>query len=87
METTKYNNPLHDRQGKDKQFVTNLEYSETVIIKENKQFKCIVIVANQIRIKDENGNVRETEQGTQYKVNIENGQISFNEPLKFKTNG
>lgn len=87
METTKYNNPLHNRQGKDKQFVTNLEFSETVIITENKQFERIVIVANQIMIKDENGNLRQTEQGTQYKVNIQDGQISFNEPLKFKNNG
>jgi hypothetical protein len=75
------------RQVQDKQFNANIQYFETTVKAENIEPKRIVIISNMVWIKDQNGNIRQTEQGTQFKVNIENGQIRFDKPLKFKNNG
>lgn len=87
METTKDNNPLHKRQPQDTNFKAEIPFFETVVKTENIEPQRVVIMANYVWIKDKNGNIRQTEQGTQYKVNIQDGQISFDKPLKFKNNG
>lgn len=77
----------HKRQPQDTNFKATVPFYETVIKTENIEPQRIAIIANLVMIKDENGNVRKTIQGDQYKVNIQNGQISFNKPLKFQDNG
>jgi len=77
----------HKRQPQVTNFKAEIPFFETVVKTENTEPKRIVLLANYVWIEDENGNIRRTQQGTQYKVNIQNGQISFDKPLKFKNNG
>jgi hypothetical protein len=86
-QNNKVNAFQHKRQSQYTNFKTEIPFFETVVKIENSSPQKIIIVANLVWIKDENGNIRQTEQGTQYKVNIQDGQISFDKPLKFKNNG
>jgi len=90
MENNQKNSPnalQHKRQGQDTNFKANLQFTETIVKTENIEPQRLILVANLVWIKDQNGIIRQTEQGEHYKVNIENGQISFDKPLKFKDNG
>ncbi len=69
--------------GKDKNFITKLEYTETFVVSETKKFQRILFFTNLIALQDENGKLRRTRHGDHYKVEIKNGEITFNKPLKF----
>jgi hypothetical protein len=73
--------------SKDTNFKANIQFTETVINTEIIEPQRLVLIANLVWIKDQNGIVRQTKQGESYKVNIENGQISFEKPLKFISHG
>jgi hypothetical protein len=90
MENNQQNSPKifsEKGQGKNKQFQVHFELYEEVLSVQNFEPQRVILLANYIWIEDENGNVRKTEQGKHYKVTINNGQISFDKPLKFQNNG
>ena len=74
------------KQGKDNKIKTDFSYYETVVKNENSEPQRIILICNKVWIKSEDGTIRETSQGTQYKADIKNGEISFDKPLKFESN-
>lgn len=69
---------------KDTNFSANIQYFETVVKDEIISPQRVVFLARNIYIKDQNGVIRQTDGSVEYKVNIVNGQINFDKPLKFK---
>jgi len=79
--------PLQKGQDKDTNFKASIQVSETVVKTENIVPQRIVFDARLVHIYDHDGTVRKTKDGERYIVNIENGVISFDKPLKFRNNG
>ena len=71
-------------QIKDTNFSANIQYFETIVKEESIEPQRVVFFARDIYIKDQNGVIRQTDGSVEYKVNIANGQITFDKPLKFK---
>ncbi len=69
---------------KDTNFSANIQYFETIVKEESISPQRVVFFARNIYIKDQNGVIRQTDGSVEYKVNIVNGQINFDKPLKFK---
>ncbi len=69
---------------KDTNFSANIQYFETIVKDEIIDTQRVVFFARNIYIKDQNGVTRQTDGSVEYKVNIVNGQITFDKPLKFK---
>ncbi len=69
---------------KDANYSANIQYFETIVKEESIEPQRVVFFARNIYIKDQNGVTRETDGSVEYKVNIVNGQITFDKPLKFK---
>jgi len=69
---------------KDTNFSANIQYFETIVKEESIEPQRVVFFARNIYIKDQNGVTRQTDGSVEYKVNIVNGQITFDKPLKFK---
>lgn len=69
---------------KDTNYSANIQYFETIVKEESISPQRVVFFARNIYIKDQNGVTRETDGSVEYKVNIVNGQITFDKPLKFK---
>ncbi len=69
---------------KDTNYSANIQYFETIVKEESISPQRVVFFARNICIKDQNGVIRETDGSVEYKVNIVNGQITFDKPLKFK---
>jgi hypothetical protein len=90
MDTNQRNSPIdfaEKRQGQGTNFKASIQFEKTVIETENIENQRIVLITNFVWIKDQNGIIRKTVEGDSYKVTIENGQISFDKPLKFQENG
>ena len=69
---------------KDTNYSANIQYFETIVKEEIIAPQRVVFFASSIWIKDQNGVIRQTDGSVEYKVNIVNGQITFDKPLKFK---
>ena len=69
---------------KDTNFSANIQYFETVVKEEIISPQRVVFFARNIHIIDKNGVIRQTDGSVEYRVNIVNGQITFDKPLKFK---
>ena len=69
---------------KDTNYSANIQYFETIVKEESIEPQRVVFLARNIYIKDQNGVIRQTDGSVEYKVNIVNGQITFDKPLKFK---
>lgn len=69
---------------KDTNYSANIQYFETIVKEESISPQRVVFIARNIYIKDQNGVIRQTDGSVEYKVNIVNGQINFDKPLKFK---
>ena len=76
--------PVSLEQIKDTNFSANIQYFETIVKDEIISPQRVVFFARNIYIKDQNGVIRQTDGSVEYKVNIVNGQITFDKPLKFK---
>jgi hypothetical protein len=74
------------KQGKDNKIKTDFSYYETVVKNDNSETQRILLICHKVWIKSEDGTIRETYQGDRYKVEIKNGKISFDKPLKFENN-
>ena len=69
---------------KDTNFSANIQYFETVVKEESIAPQRVVFFARNIHIIEKNGTTRQTDGSVEYKVNIVNGQINFDKPLKFR---
>ena len=69
---------------KDTNFSANIQYFETIVKEESISPQRVVFFARNIHIIDKNGVIRQTDGSVEYRVNIVNGQINFDKPLKFK---
>ena len=80
-----HDNSQNKRQGQDTKKRTDVTFYREVqgIV----SFEQITLTCSLVRGLDENGLIRETYEGDSYRVSINNGVLSFDRPLKFKTNG
>lgn len=81
-----YDNNPNSIMRKNAKIITDIKYLDTVIKETQLNFSRVVLICHKVWLQDENGKIRETKPGDNYKANIINGVLSFNKPLKFDSN-